>query len=111
MHWENIVHNNGEPRAIDFGRCGFGFYLYDIAQSLLGQLPQGRKAFVNGYASQRPLPDDYEDVLQTFFIMAVIENVSFHSDNPEELEHLKSMKNYLMKVTNRYLKGESFLFT
>ncbi|MCE5170831.1 phosphotransferase [Paenibacillus profundus] len=110
LHWENIVHNNGEPRAIDFGRCGFGFYLYDIAQSLMGQSPQGRKAFIDGYAKQRPLPADYEDDLESFFIMAVIENTSFHSDNPEELEHLKSLKNYLMKVMDRYLEGESFLF-
>jgi len=35
LHQGNIVFHQGEPRPIDFGRCGFGYYLYDIAQTLL----------------------------------------------------------------------------
>ncbi|WP_308460917.1 phosphotransferase [Brevibacillus formosus] len=28
LHQGNIVFHNGDPRPIDFGRCGFGYYLY-----------------------------------------------------------------------------------
>ncbi|WP_248928554.1 phosphotransferase enzyme family protein [Paenibacillus hamazuiensis] len=36
LHQGNIVFHNGEPRPIDFGRCGFGYFLYDIAHMILG---------------------------------------------------------------------------
>ncbi|MFA4133068.1 MULTISPECIES: phosphotransferase [unclassified Brevibacillus] len=39
LHQGNIVFHNGDPRPIDFGRCGFGYYLYDIAHTILGLFP------------------------------------------------------------------------
>lgn len=35
LHSGNIVFDQGQPRAIDFGRCGYGYFLYDMAAALL----------------------------------------------------------------------------
>lgn len=36
LHAGNLVILNGEPLPIDFGRCGYGYYLYDVAGALEG---------------------------------------------------------------------------
>ena len=110
LHWGNIIYCKGEPRAIDFGRCGFGFYLYDIAHTLVGLGPQYRRAFVDGYTNQRKLPTNYQGIIECFFIMTCVENISFHSDNPKELEELKSQHPYMMKLIDNYIEDKPFLF-
>jgi Ser/Thr protein kinase RdoA (MazF antagonist) len=110
LHWGNIIYHKGQPRAIDFGRSGFGFHLYDIAQSLVGLVPKDRRVFIDGYMVQRELPRGYQYIIECFFIMACIENISFHSNNPKELEDLKRQRPYVMRLVGNYLEDKSFLF-
>jgi len=51
-------------RAVDFGDCGYGYYLYDMGVTLLmlrGFDPDGtqRAAFLRGYGQTRGLSDEH----------------------------------------------------
>ncbi|MEA5507415.1 phosphotransferase [Halotia wernerae UHCC 0503] len=70
---------------IDFDRCGFGFYLYDLALALMEIGEQKRKAFLQGYETVKPLPADYTNLKQMFLCLAYLDNLGFLVANPEEL--------------------------
>ncbi len=59
-HW-----HGREPRVLDFDDCGWGYFLYDLCP-LLGNLkdypsyPALRRAFLEGYRGERPLPPEHE---------------------------------------------------
>ncbi|QGQ99188.1 aminoglycoside phosphotransferase [Paenibacillus psychroresistens] len=67
LHNGNIVFRDDEPYAIDFGRCGFGYHLYDMAQSIMGLLPLQRALFIGGYEQVRKMEDDAIPILESFF--------------------------------------------
>ncbi|MDB4868047.1 MAG: hypothetical protein JWR03_2380 [Cohnella sp.] len=110
LHIGNFVFHNGDPYPIDFGRCGFGYYLYDLAQTLVGLYPVQRRLLVDAYARQRELPGDYAAVLACFFVMSLLESYSFHASNPRETAGLKSQQPYAQAILKHYLSGEPFLF-
>lgn len=51
LHGGNVVFAEGEPRAIDFGRCGYGFYLYDLAAALLELSTEQRRSLIGAIAA------------------------------------------------------------
>lgn len=110
LHNGNIVFRDGEPYPIDFGRCGFGYHLYDIAQSIMGLHPPQRLHFIEGYERVRPMDDEAIPKLECFFIMAIIEAYSFHADNPLETEGLIEEQPYAQAILKAYVNGAPFLF-
>ncbi|WP_454191290.1 phosphotransferase enzyme family protein [Paenibacillus sp. Marseille-Q7038] len=110
LHNGNIVFFEGEPYPIDFGRCGFGYHLYDMAQSILGLFPPQRVLFMKGYKRIRQLDGEYIPKLETFFIMALIEAYSFHAENSAETDGLIEEQPYAEAILKAYLNGTSFLF-
>lgn len=72
---DNMVFNEGTLYIIDFGHCGWGYYLYDLAMpyqqmSRLGKRSETmREALLEGYQSERSLPRDWREQLQTFLAM------------------------------------------
>jgi len=70
--------------SFDFGRCGYGYFLYDMAGAILGLFPNRRMLFIQGYESEKKLEADDVRYLESFFIMSVIENYTHHASNPEE---------------------------
>ncbi|QYR20216.1 phosphotransferase [Paenibacillus sp. sptzw28] len=110
LHNGNVVFRDGEPYPIDFGRCGFGYHLYDIAQSIMGLHPAQRVHFIEGYERVRPLDDEAMPKLECFFIMAIIEAYSFHAENPLETEGLIEEQPYAQAILRAYVNGAPFLF-
>ncbi|MBD7969560.1 phosphotransferase enzyme family protein [Paenibacillus gallinarum] len=110
LHNGNIVFFEGEPYPIDFGRCGFGYHLYDIAQSILGLFPPQRVLFMKGYERIRQLHGEYIPKLEAFFIMALIEAYSFHADDSAEWDGLIEEQPYAEAILKAYLNDSSFLF-
>ena len=110
LHEGNVVFRNGEPCPIDFGRCGFGYYAYDLAQALIGLYPAQRSMLLDGYESMRLLPKESVSMLETFFLQAVLENQAFHAGNPQEIPSLKEQKGYILSAIRSYLAEEPFLF-
>lgn len=110
FHLGNVVFNGGEPRPIDFGRCGYGYYLYDMAGALVGLGVKQRERFVAGYESVKKLPSGYMQQLECFFIMFMIENYCHHAANPEEAENLTSEQMFACAYLQAFLQDSSFLF-
>ncbi|MCM3001851.1 phosphotransferase [Paenibacillus cellulositrophicus] len=110
LHEGNVVFKDGEPCPIDFGRCGFGYYAYDLAQALIGLYPAQRSMLLDGYESMRLLPKESVSMMETFFLQAVLENQAFHAGNPQEIPSLKEQKGYILSAIRSYLAEEPFLF-
>ncbi|MBP1989690.1 phosphotransferase enzyme family protein [Paenibacillus eucommiae] len=110
LHQGNIVFHNEDPRPIDFGRCGFGYFLYDIAHTILGIYPAQRELVTKGYQSIRKLEEDWLPILENFTVMVMIENYSHHAPDPRESEGLKGEQPYAQAIIKHYLNGKPFLF-
>ncbi|MBD1943184.1 phosphotransferase [Coleofasciculus sp. FACHB-712] len=85
FHSGNYLLCDEKVCIIDFDRCGFGFYLYDLALALMELEEQQRKAFLQGYETVKPLPADYTNLKQVFLCLAYLDNLGFLVANPEEL--------------------------
>lgn len=110
LHLGNVVFRDNEPYPIDFGRCGFGYHLYDIAQSIMGLHPQQRVYFIEGYERIRLMDGEAIPKLECFFIMAIIEAYSFHAENPLETEGLIEEQPYAQAILRAFVNGAPFLF-
>jgi Ser/Thr protein kinase RdoA (MazF antagonist) len=67
---------------IDFGDCGWGHYLYDLAVTLseLEGLPNYaalRAALLAGYRSVRELSPAHESLIDTFIMLREVQNVTW----------------------------------
>lgn len=110
LHQGNIIFQQDEPRAIDFGRCGWGYYLYDVAHTILGLHPLQRELVIRGYESMNKLPEGWLQSLEHFTVMVMIENYCHHAPDPRETEGLKAEQPFAAAILRNYLKGEPFLF-
>ncbi|MGF9696159.1 phosphotransferase enzyme family protein [Paenibacillus sp. MABNR03] len=110
LHIGNIVFKGDQPFPIDFGRCGYGFFLYDLAGALVGLYPRDRMVFIQSYEKvRRPGTDVIRD-LECFFIMIMIENYCHHASDPEETSRLIDEQPYAQACIREFLKGNPFLF-
>lgn len=109
LHLGNVVFEGEVPHPIDFGRCGYGFFLYDLAAVMLSLVPYQRFKVLQGYESIRSLGSDYFQSLECFFIMIMMENYSHHASNPRETESIKGEQIYALAYIHEYLHGRPFL--
>lgn len=110
MHLGNIIFKEETPYPIDFGRCGLGYYLYDMANALLGLYPQKRLLLIEGYERIRKLEVDFTRDLECFFIMHLIEGYCHHAPDPRETANLIEEQPYAQALIREFLSGEPFLF-
>lgn len=110
LHTGNIVFKDGQPFPIDFGRCGYGYYLYDIAGAILELNPKHRWMFLQGYERVRKLETDYVRNLECFFIMFMIENYCHHASDPRETASLMDEQKYAQAYIRNFLNNTPFLF-
>ena len=110
LHPGNLLFHRGEARPIDFSRCGYGHFVYDIAECCRFVGSERRRAFAEGYRRFRPLPDAYPELLEAFFIRGWIENFAFHAPNPKEQAWLaEAVPPFVERLENAYLRGEALL--
>ncbi|MEM1252811.1 MAG: phosphotransferase [Cyanobacteria bacterium P01_H01_bin.21] len=111
LHDGNYLSHGDEFRPIDFARCGFGYYLYDVASTLQYLSPAVRASFFEGYQTSQKLPENYIRIVEGFFIMAIIDVLSFHVSNPQEQQGVSdTVKDISKEHIPCYLRDESFLF-
>ncbi|RPK31716.1 phosphotransferase enzyme family protein [Paenibacillus xylanexedens] len=110
LHTGNMVFEDNQPYPIDFGRCGYGYYLYDMAGTLLELWPKHRWMLIQGYESIRKLETDYIRDLECFFVMFMIENCCHHASDPRETTSLIEEQKYAQAYIREYLNGNPFLF-
>ncbi|MEH2397998.1 phosphotransferase enzyme family protein [Nostoc sp.] len=111
LNENNYIFYAGEARPIDFSCCGFGYYLCDIAHTLLHLFPENRRSFLSGYQSVRQLPDEYQRILEAFFLGATVNNFAFLASQPNEHDYLLETVPYITeRLCSKYFQGEAFLF-
>ena len=110
---DNFLVFGNEIRPIDFSLCGFGYYLYEVADTLRYIESELRHIFMRGYRANMRLPQNYQQIAEAFFIAGAISNQAFLALNPMDFDHLsKQVKERPEHVDVRvlkFLKGESFL--
>jgi len=78
----NLVFHNGGISAVDFDSCGWGYYFYDLALVLVDlEVTRERSnvlqaALLEGYHAERPLPEDYRELLDTFMALRRISKIN-----------------------------------
>lgn len=82
IHQRNYLFQGEDVRLIDFGDCGWGHYLYDLAVTLseLEGLPRYaalRTALLAGYRSVRELSTAHEALIDTFVMLREVQNVTW----------------------------------
>lgn len=101
FHSGNYLLDSGAVSIIDFGRCGFGFYLYDLALALMEMVDEQRLSFLKGYQTVKPLPDGYMGLNETFLALAYLDNLSTLAENPEELPFIVADMPLVLKAFER----------
>lgn len=85
-HPGNFLWHEGELRVIDFGRLGWGPYLFDVADCTLDLEPPERAAFLESYRQVRDLPEGFETHFRALMYLSVLDNLAFLAPHPHELE-------------------------
>jgi Ser/Thr protein kinase RdoA (MazF antagonist) len=110
LHDGNYLIKDEVPYAIDFSCCGFGFFLFDIAETFLHLNPENQKKLMTYYLKKRTLQEDYEEVLEAFFIWQIIRNLSFLSKSQNEYEFITQEIPYVIEnFCIKYLNQQRFL--
>ncbi len=112
LNLANFVFSGGNPIAIDFGDCGRGWLIYDLAVMLAAtrrDIPQRAAvlcgAYLDGYQLVRPLPARTDSLLPLFFMFRELV-VCKWLDSPNALTRSKALP-YVSEACSRlrtYLK-------
>ncbi|WP_236703405.1 phosphotransferase enzyme family protein, partial [Paenibacillus xylanivorans] len=109
LHESNYVFYEDIPRPIDFSNCGYGFYLFDMAETFMHLSSENRKVFISSYSKVNQLQENYFELLEAFFIWSIIRTFAFHSLNSNEQQSLaKNFPSVIQNYFRKYLKGENF---
>jgi Ser/Thr protein kinase RdoA (MazF antagonist) len=112
----NLLLWEGEPRAIDFDDCGFGYWMYDLAVALehcrdFAIFSPCREALFDGYATIRTLPS--HQIVQLDLFMAALDvyvglwaAAAAHL-HPRYRESLQERIDRAALWITRYLQGDS----
>ncbi|MEK4664484.1 phosphotransferase [Priestia sp. FSL H7-0729] len=112
LHESNYVFYEDIPRPIDFSNCGYGFYLFDMAETCMHLSSENRKVFISSYSKVNQLQENYLELLEAFFIWSIIRTFAFHSLNPKEHQPLvQNFPSVIQHYFVKYLKGANFLLS
>ncbi|KPV55425.1 aminoglycoside phosphotransferase [Paenibacillus sp. A3] len=110
LHESNYVFDQGIPRPIDFSACGYGYYLFDVAETFLHLSPENRREFLSAYREERQMQEFDAKSLDLFFVWAILRNFAFLANNPAEHASLSELIPRVAKsYFENYLKDEPVL--
>ena len=98
FHSGNYLVHKDDIHIIDFDRCGFGFYFFDIALALMELEKPKRTHFVRGYERVQSLPENFEQLHHLFLCLAYIDNLGFHAPKAEELPNILAELPFVTEV-------------
>lgn len=101
FHSGNYLLSGSMVSIIDFGRCGFGFYLHDLALALMELNETQRGNFLGGYKQVRPLPNGYTSLNETFLVLAYFDNLGTLASNPEEMDFIVNEMGFVAEACRR----------
>ncbi|CAG7597120.1 hypothetical protein PAESOLCIP111_00119 [Paenibacillus solanacearum] len=108
----NIVFVDGVAHPIDFGACGFGPFLTDLAITFCFISPHARQQYIDWYGKCFPLPNDYVAQIEALFIALQLIGMRNALGVPESNNWLPAhVQKCASREFGKYASGESFLFT
>ena len=90
VHQKNYLFRRGQVALIDFGDCGWGHYLYDLAVTIsqIRRQPNAielRQSLLVGYREIRELTVEHEDLIQAFVLLRHVQDLAGFLQAPTEL--------------------------
>ncbi|GCE30901.1 homoserine kinase [Dictyobacter alpinus] len=114
---ESYFFYKGNVSAIDFHKCAWNYYLFDISIALSGISGRSdeerlRQAFFHGYERVRKLPEHYEKWWRVFTALRLIEHINFlfQSDDPVKRASVRTYLAPGLQWLNLYMES-SMSFT
>ncbi|WP_249435968.1 phosphotransferase [Paenibacillus sp. Marseille-Q4541] len=108
----NIVYVDGVANPIDFGACGYSFFLNDLACTFCFIHPHSRQQYIDWYGKHFPLPNDYVTRLEGLFITSRLTSIIHTLGLPDVNDWLPTdVQKSASREFGRYVTGKSFLFT
>lgn len=108
----NMVVNNDNPCLIDFGFCGFGYYVFDLGSAATSFPSELRQTFLQGYSSKASFSfDDLKYIEGQIFMDTFISYILFMKDK-ERNSWIKT--NALKKcdtVCKDFLEGKEVFYS
>ncbi len=111
-HKGNMLIHEGNIRLIDFSFCAFGHYMFDLGICLSDMKERLHHICLSGYQRLRALPDDYQLLIEGFFIGSVVGTFSFWVQNPQAQEVLvRKFPQIAQEFARKFNQGERFWFS
>ncbi len=118
LHPLNFFLHGGQVGAIDFEDCGLGYFVFDMATTLLevshpldipDHYARMREAYLKGYSQVRAVPEDIERQLLIFTALRLVFllNWGAGSTNPRVQQEGQSWWPWAIKELRRYLDALS----
>jgi Ser/Thr protein kinase RdoA (MazF antagonist) len=108
----NILYVGGRACPIDFGACGYGYLLNDLASTFCFVTPAARRQYIAWYGAGFPLPDGYVQQIEGLFVAAQLTAMIHFLGLPDAPDWLPGQAQRLAaREFRRYLDGEGFLFS
>jgi Ser/Thr protein kinase RdoA (MazF antagonist) len=111
LHRGNFLNHNGEIRLIDFSLCAFGYFVDDLGTCLSNIHPSYHSIFLSNYVQHFHLPENYERLIEGFFIASHVLTFSFWLENPDAQEALVQRVPYIAhEYAARFNRDDRFWF-
>lgn len=110
-HKGNLLFQDGQVHLIDFSFCAVGDYLFDLSIALADLQPGLHSALLQGYQSERLLPEGYQQLVQAFYIGMMVGSFNYMAARPETQPILNRKVPQVAQQAMRFLHGDWFWFT
>jgi len=108
----NILFHGSEARPIDFGACAYGHYLIDIGWTMCYVHPSLRPHLLRAYARHYALPDNPVELLEGFYLAAMLDTMNFWLGLPDGDAWLPDIvRRFADREASAWLRREPFLFS
>lgn len=107
----NMLYHDGKIRLIDFSFCAFGNFMFDLGVCFSDMKENLHPAFLEGYQSLRTLPDEYQRLIEGFFVGSMVGTFSYWVANPRAQKILATkVRKIARDFAAKYNRGEYFWF-
>ena len=111
LHKGNMLYHEGEIRLIDFSFCAFGNYMFDLGICLSDMKEELHKFCLQGYRSLRGLPENYQRLIEGFFLGSIVGTFSFWVANRNAQANLaRKVPQITRDYAVRFNQNEHFWF-
>lgn len=111
LHRGNFLLHDEQIHLIDFSRCAFGHFAYDLATCLSNIRTAFHPIFLEQYRRFAPLPSGYERLLEGYFLASYIVTFSLWISDIKAQEALLQRVSYIAReYASRFNRDERFWF-